>query len=81
MANFDDPRIKDAIMNAKIDQKYREMILMRYGIGYEKPFSIKEIGKKFKLRGLKLREEMEKAEALAFNILKTKDLYDIMIKN
>ncbi len=81
MTNFDDPRVKDAIISAKIDQRYKEMIFMRYGIGYEEPFSMEEIGKKFKLRGLKLREEMEKAERLTFNILKTKDLYDIIIEN
>jgi len=79
--NFDDPRIKDAIISAKIDQKYKEIILMRYGIGYEEPFSMKEIGKKFKLRGLKLREEMGKAERLAFNILKSENLADIIIKD
>ncbi|MEA3423175.1 MAG: hypothetical protein U9Q80_05235 [Bacillota bacterium] len=81
MTNFDNLHVKDAIISAKIDQKYKEMIFMRYGIGYEKPFSVEEIGKKFKLRGLKLQEEMEKAERLAFNILKTKDLYDIIIEN
>ncbi|MBN2259020.1 MAG: hypothetical protein JW702_00595 [Clostridiales bacterium] len=81
MTNFDDPRIKEAIGNAKIDEKYKEIIKMRYGIGYDKPWSVSDIGKKFKLRGTKLKEEMEKAERLAFNILKIEDLYDIIIQN
>ena len=81
MKSFNQSNVKDVIMSSNIDQKYKEIILLRYGIDVDHVYTYEEIGKKFNLRGKKLHEEVEKAERLAFNILKTKSIYDIIIQN
>jgi DNA-directed RNA polymerase sigma subunit (sigma70/sigma32) len=78
---LEEKRIKEAIEAADISERHKEIILMRYGIGLDRPVPVKDIGKKYKLRGKKLVEEITKVERLAFNILKNQDLYDIMIQN
>ena len=81
MKNLNQEVVKEMILKSKIDQRYKEIILLRYGIDVDHVYSVKEIGKKFKIRGKKLQEEIEKAERFAFIILKTESIYDIIIQN
>ncbi|OPL07473.1 MAG: hypothetical protein AVO33_04955 [delta proteobacterium ML8_F1] len=78
---LEEERIKEAIETADISLRHKDMILMRYGIGMDRPVAAADIGKKYKIKGRKLVEEITKVERLAFNILKNQDLYDIMIQN
>jgi hypothetical protein len=73
--------VKEIIEKASIDSKYKNLILCRYGIGMDRPYTREEIGKRFKMRGKVLTEEIEKAERMAFNLLKSKSIYDIMSQN
>jgi glutamate racemase len=79
--DFKKEKVREMIENAAIDSRYKEMILLRYGLDSDHAFSAEEIGKKFKLRGKKLKEELDKVERLTFNILKTESIYDIISQN
>lgn len=76
--NFIDANVKEVILNSNIEEKYKKMILMRYGIDQENASSLKDIGKEFNIKGKKLTAELEKAEKLAFSILKAQSFYDII---
>ncbi len=75
---FRKEKVKEMIENADIDSRYKEMILLRYGLASDHAFSAEEFGKKFKLKGKKLKEELDKVERLTFNVLRTARLYDII---
>ena len=78
---LNEEKVIEMVKSASIDELYKQIIRLRYGIGMPKAATAKEIGKRLNLKGMKLREEIEKAERLAFNILKTESLYDIIIQN
>lgn len=74
-------KVRNMILESEIDPRSKEMILDRYGLSDDHVHSAEEIGKKYGLRGRKLKEELDKLERMAFNILKSENIYDIISQN
>lgn len=74
-------KVRALIESAPIEPRYKEMILLRYGLLDEPAYTAEQFGKKYRLRGKRLREELDKLERMTFNILKSENIYDIISQN
>lgn len=78
--HFDIDKTREIIESANIDTQCKEIIIMRFGLDGNPPAEIRSIGKRFGLKGKKLADAINKSDKLAYNILKSEHIYDIIIQ-
>lgn len=69
---FIQQEIDDVINEEKLDKKYLQIILLRYGIHEHEVHNLRQIAKQMNIQLKNVKAEVEEAERRLFNILKKK---------